>query len=81
MQTGYSKLLVYENVVPDVGADWQVTALDLMMMTLVSSRERKEQEWRRLLDRAGLKILNIWRHANGVESLIECEQHVNRICL
>jgi len=32
MQTGYSRLLVYENAVPDVGADSQATALDLMMM-------------------------------------------------
>lgn len=73
MVPGYSRLLISENVIPDVGADWQVTGQDLMMMTMVSSQERKEQEWRRLLESAGLKVLEIWRHEPGVESLIECE--------
>ena len=73
MEPGYSKLLVNENVISDVGADWQVTGQDLMMMTMVSSRERQELEWRQLLTGAGLKINNIWTHPNGVESLIECE--------
>ncbi|KAL2219261.1 o-methyltransferase [Thermoascus aurantiacus ATCC 26904] len=73
MKPGYSKLLVNENVIPDIEADWQLTALDLMMMTMVSSGERKEQQWRQLLEKAGLKILKIWSYENGVESLIECE--------
>lgn len=73
MKPGYSKLLINENVIPDIEADWQLTALDLMMMTIVSSGERKEQQWRQLLEKAGLKILKIWSYENGVESLIECE--------
>lgn len=73
MDPGYSKLLINENVIPDIGADWQVTGQDLMMMTMVSSRERQECEWRHLLVEAGLKVIKIWTHVNGVESLIECE--------
>ncbi|KUL83650.1 hypothetical protein ZTR_11051 [Talaromyces verruculosus] len=73
MTPGYSKLLINENVVPDVGADWQITGLDLMLMTLVSARERRENEWRQLLELAGFRIISIWSHVNGAESLIECQ--------
>ncbi|KAF4773873.1 O-methyltransferase [Colletotrichum scovillei] len=73
MTPGYSKLLINENVIPSIGADWQATALDMMMMTLFSSRERTEEQWRKLLEPAGLKIVKIWSAGEGVESLIECE--------
>lgn len=73
MKPGYSKLLINENVIPNTDADWQATALDMMMMTLFASQERTAQHWRSLLEPAGLKILKIWTAANGVESLIECE--------
>ncbi|GJD01163.1 O-Methyltransferase [Colletotrichum higginsianum] len=73
MKPGYSRLLVNENVLPPTGANWQTTALDMMMMTLFSSRERTEEQWRRLLEPAGLRIIKIWSQGEGVESLIECE--------
>jgi hypothetical protein len=75
MKPGYSKLLISENVIPGTGADWQATALDLMVLALLSSRERTERDWRRLLGAAGLRIVKIWStdKQNGVESLIECE--------
>ncbi|KXH26158.1 O-methyltransferase [Colletotrichum simmondsii] len=71
MTPGYSKLLINENVIPSIGADWQATALDMMMMTLFSSRERTEEQRRKLLEPAGLKIVKIWSAGEGVESLIE----------
>jgi hypothetical protein len=73
MERGYSKLLINENIVPEQRADWQITGLDLMLMALVSSRERRESEWRQLLTDAGFRIVHIWTHSAGVESLIECE--------
>jgi hypothetical protein len=73
MEKGYSKLLINENVIPPTGADWQATALDMMVMTLFASRERTEGDWRRLLEGAGLRIVEIWGGGEGVESLIECE--------
>lgn len=73
MKPGYSKLLVNENCIPDTGADWQTTGLDIMMLTLVSSRERTRVEWQSLLEKAGLRIVDIYGGGNGVESLIECE--------
>lgn len=75
MERGYSKLLINENVIPDIGADWQSTALDMMMLTLFSSKERTLSEWRQLLEspESGLKIVRIWGTKHSQESLIECE--------
>jgi hypothetical protein len=75
MRPGYSRLLINENVIPGTGADWQATALDLMVLSLLSARERTEADWRRLLGGAGLRVVGIWStdKQNGVESLIECE--------
>ncbi|KAH7156717.1 zinc finger protein-domain-containing protein [Dactylonectria macrodidyma] len=73
MKPGYSKLLINENVIPETGAQWEATALDIMMLTLLASRERTRENWETLLGKAGLKIVKVWTVANGVESLIECE--------
>jgi len=74
MESGYSKLLINENVIPDVGAHWETTALDMMMLALFASKERTFRQWKHLLEeRAGLKIVKVWGGGNGVESLIECE--------
>ena len=75
MRRGYSKLLINENIIPDTGADWQATALDIMMMTLFSSKERTLNDWKNLLEspELGLKIVHIWSAQNSQESLIECE--------
>ncbi|KAL4998619.1 S-adenosyl-L-methionine-dependent methyltransferase [Aspergillus recurvatus] len=72
MKPGYSKLLVNEYVIPDVGAYWETTSLDLIMMQL-GSEERTERHWRSLLESAGLRVVSIWTAQRGVESLIECE--------
>jgi hypothetical protein len=73
MRPGYSKLLINENVIPDTDAQWEATGLDIMMLTLLSSRERTRENWQDLLTRAGLRIVKIWTARNGAESLIECE--------
>ena len=73
MKPGHSRLLINENVIPDSGADWQATALDMMMLTSFSSRERTLDDWLQLLEPAGLKITKVWGGGNGTESLIECE--------
>ncbi|KAF4513606.1 hypothetical protein G6O67_000855 [Ophiocordyceps sinensis] len=50
--------------------------LDMMMMTLLSSEERTEASWRRLIEHeAGLKITKIWSDGKSAEGLIECELH------
>lgn len=73
MTPGYSKILIFENVIPDTDADWQTTSLDLIMMSIFASQERTERQWRKLVESAGLKVVNIYTAGKGVESLIECE--------
>ena len=71
MEPGYSRVLINENVVPDLGASWQITSLDWFMMALAAARERTESQWRDLLQGVGLKINGIWTKDSAVESLIE----------
>ncbi|KEY68876.1 hypothetical protein S7711_03811 [Stachybotrys chartarum IBT 7711] len=75
MKPGYSKLLINENVLPNTGAWWETSALDMVMLTLFSSKERTEADWHYLVEElAGLKIVKIWSAGNGIESLIEVER-------
>ncbi|KAH8669209.1 S-adenosyl-L-methionine-dependent methyltransferase [Ilyonectria robusta] len=74
MKPGYSRLLINEYVIPATGAHWEATSLDLMMMSLMSSKERTEDDWRGLIEAVGgLEIVRFWHGANGVESVIECK--------
>ena len=73
MTPKYSKLLINEFVIPDTGAHWISTALDIFMMAVYSSGERREHNWRRILDGVGFKITKIWTPEPGTESLIEAE--------
>ena len=73
MRPGYSKLLIYEIVLPARGATSLMTTLDLQLMNLVSGLERTEAHWSRLLGEAGFKIVEIFRHPRAVESVIEAE--------
>ena len=73
MTPKYSKLLINEYVIPDTRAHWISTALDMLMMATFSSRERSEQNWRRILEDVGFRIIKIWCPEPGAESLIEAE--------
>ena len=73
MTPKYSKLLINEFVIPDTGAHWISTTVDIIMMALYSSGERREQDWRKLLEGAGFRIIKIWTVEPGAESLIEAE--------
>ena len=73
MKPGFSKLLVNEYVVPDVGAASSVTSMDWLMMALGAVKERTEKQWRALLEQAGFRVVQIWTYDQGTESLIEAE--------
>lgn len=73
MKKGYSKILINENVIPDMDAHWLTTSLDIVMMSVVASCERTEGSWRRLLSSVGLTVVKIWTYEKGSESLIEAE--------
>jgi hypothetical protein len=73
MTPGYSKLLIYEVVLPAEGANSLMTTLDLQLMSCVSGLERTEDHWSNLLSQAGFKIKSVSRHPRAVESVIEAE--------
>ena len=71
MQKGYSKILINENVVPDIGASWKTTSMDFFIMPCGASMERTEAHWKSLLESVGLEVAGIWSVGEGTESLIE----------
>ncbi|KAK4217301.1 S-adenosyl-L-methionine-dependent methyltransferase [Rhypophila decipiens] len=75
MERGYSKLLVCDTVLPATGASLDLASADIMMMHLHSARERPEDEWRRLLERAGLTVVKMWCDVSttSTDTVIEAE--------
>jgi hypothetical protein len=73
MKKGYSKLLIYEIVLPPRGATSVMTTLDLQLMNVLCGLERTEAHWARLLEAGGLRVVKIWRHPTAIESIIEAE--------
>ncbi|CZT52833.1 uncharacterized protein RSE6_14214 [Rhynchosporium secalis] len=72
MKPGYSRLLINERVLPNVGAELQSTVKDIAMMTYFHAMERSERQWRTLLANVGLEIVNIWSVESGdCEAVIE----------
>lgn len=73
MTPGYSKLLLYEMVIPDRGAQGNSTGLDIIMMSLFAACERTTHGWKSPLEGAGFKIVKVWPTEPASESLIEAE--------
>lgn len=73
MTKGYSKLFVYDIVLPPTGASISQTTMDVQMMSLLSASERTQEQWNILLTSAGLKILKFWPDPQQYEMIIEAE--------
>ena len=74
LKPGYSRILLNEIVIPEVKAGWFETSVDLIMMTANSAQERREWEWRELIEGVdGLKVRKIWDVEGAAEKVIEVE--------
>jgi hypothetical protein len=73
MTKGYSKLFIYDIVIPATGASISQTTMDVQMMSLLSSAERTKSQWENLLTGAGFKIVKFWPDPQQYEMLIEAE--------
>ena len=73
MTKGYSKLFVYDIVLPSTGASISQTTMDVQMMSLLSASERTQAHWSKLLSNAGLKIVKFWPDPQQYEMIIEAE--------
>ncbi|KAL8777972.1 MAG: hypothetical protein Q9213_007624 [Squamulea squamosa] len=71
MRPRYSKLLINEFVVDNVGASDFIVAIDLVMMGMSGGMERTMSQWTTLLASAGLRIEKIWTLNGETESVIE----------
>lgn len=58
MKKGYSRILIVDSVLPDVGASVFGSLLDINMMPL-SGIERTEKHWKMLLEGEGLKVVKV----------------------
>ncbi|EPS37811.1 hypothetical protein H072_8449 [Dactylellina haptotyla CBS 200.50] len=73
LEKGYSKILINEIVVLDRNAQWYETSVDILMMAVHAAAERREKQWRALIESAGLRVSKIWECGSEPEKLIEVE--------
>ncbi|KAL4957796.1 putative O-methyltransferase [Aspergillus filifer] len=72
MTPGYSKILVHEMIVLERGAPQFQAQLDMAMMAFNSGMERTRQQWRRLLETAGLQVVEFWDPVDeGGDGIVE----------
>lgn len=75
MNAGYSKVLINEFLVPDVGASDFITAIGLVMMGMSGGMERTKSQWSNLLASTGLRIEKIWtlndETGSGIEAVLD----------
>jgi len=71
MKPGYSKLLIFEWILPDVGTPLYPALLDINMLALLSGMERTETQWTELLSSVELEIVKFWKIDLETEGLIE----------
>lgn len=72
MTPGYSKLLLHEMIIPEVGASQFHAMLDMTMMAFNGGMERTKQQWTALLEKAGLKVVQFWDPAEeGGDGIVE----------
>lgn len=69
-------MLIFEWILPDVGAPLYPSLLDINMLSLFSGMERTETQWRALLDSVGLDIVKVWSIGKDTEGLIEAVKRV-----
>lgn len=59
-----SILLIDDIILPESGiVPWRATLADLNMMSSLAAKERSENEWRALIESAGLKVVEIYKYA------------------
>lgn len=73
MEKGYSKLIIFEWILPSKGVPLYPALLDVNMMALLNGRERTEEQWTTLLRASGLKVVKFHKVAPDAEGLVEAE--------
>ncbi|PLB55726.1 S-adenosyl-L-methionine-dependent methyltransferase [Aspergillus steynii IBT 23096] len=72
MTPGYSRLLIHEMLVLERGASRFQAQLDMTMMAFNGGMERTREQWRALLERAGLTVVGFWDPVDeGGDGIVE----------
>lgn len=67
MKPGYSKLLIFDFILPDTGASLFPSLMDIHMLALFSGMERTKTQLTELLDSVGLEIVKFWSMREDAE--------------
>lgn len=70
---GYTRLIITDVVIPPEKASVMQVTHDLCLMGLLAAIERTQDDWTKLLENAGFKIIKVWKDIRGIESVIEAE--------
>ena len=73
MKKGYSKILLNEYIIPNQGAHFLQTSLDWCLMASLGTKHRTEDEMRTMIEGAGLKMRQVFKHPLSFDSLIEVD--------
>ncbi|KAJ8130104.1 hypothetical protein O1611_g3524 [Lasiodiplodia mahajangana] len=65
-----SRILIDEMVLPERGAPWRATQLDLAMSACFAATERSRAHWDSLLGKAGLTILEVRKYTDQLDDSI-----------
>ncbi|CAD6579776.1 MAG: hypothetical protein ASARMPRED_009245 [Alectoria sarmentosa] len=73
MTPGYSKILLDESVLPDMGCPSSLAAGDINMMSIMAGKERSRRQWLELLHSVGLRLIRVWisPDSGDAEGIIE----------
>ena len=70
----YSRLLIHETVLPDVGSGLMDVLVDMTLMIGCGGMERTESHWYELLGKCGFTIVKLWRaeaiNINVIEAVV-----------
>ena len=59
MTPGYSRLILNESILPDMGCASYFAAGDLNLMALIGGMKRSRKQWKELIESAGLEVIGI----------------------
>ncbi|KAF7181291.1 hypothetical protein CNMCM7691_000509 [Aspergillus felis] len=65
-----SRILIHEIIVPEMGATMSHAWQDLTLMA-IGGMERREKDFARLLDSAGLQLVKVWRKQGDMMGIVE----------
>ncbi|KAJ5706777.1 hypothetical protein N7488_006578 [Penicillium malachiteum] len=67
-----SVILIDDMVLPGSGVHFHATQIDITMMSVLASHERTISQWYALMEKAGLKIKQIYTYNTRYDSVLEC---------